>query len=183
MVKVNNGWQSHSIDEVESLASQAGSPTSSTSTLHGRRNPITSPRTAMIANIQGYSSNISSITQPPIGDFDLYSRHDQPSRTYESFWRDHSTSSYPTYRQSSNQPTHSPSLSKGLALIFVPPTPHVDPICQNSPSRLGCLIMGPTPLAMGPTRRVASNSETLQPSRLRHRKLFKSRTPLRHCCS
>jgi hypothetical protein len=115
MVKVNNGWQSHSIDEVESLASQAGSPTSSTSTLHGRRNPITSPRTAMIANIQGYSSNISSITQPPIGDFDLYSRHDQPSRTYESFWRDHSTSSYPTYRQSSNQPTHSPSLSKGLA--------------------------------------------------------------------
>ncbi|TVY38378.1 hypothetical protein LOCC1_G006485 [Lachnellula occidentalis] len=59
MVKVNNGWQSNSIDEVESMASQAGSPTSSTSTLHGRRNLITSPRAA-IANIQGQTSSISS---------------------------------------------------------------------------------------------------------------------------
>lgn len=115
MVKVNNGWQSHSIDEVESLASQAGSPTSSTSTLHGRRNPITSPRTAMLANIQGHSSNISSVTQPPAGDFDLYGRHDQPSRTYESFWRDHSTSSYPTHRHHSHQLANSPPMSKGLA--------------------------------------------------------------------
>jgi hypothetical protein len=115
MVKVNNGWQSHSIDEVESLASQAGSPTSSTSTLHGRRNPITSPRAAMIANIQGHSSNISSVTQLPTGDFDLYSRHDQPSRTYESFWRDHSTSSYPSHRYHSHQSAHSSPASKGLA--------------------------------------------------------------------
>lgn len=115
MVKVNNGWQSHSIDEVESLASQAGSPTSSTSTLHGRRNPITSPRAAMLANIQGHSSNISSVTQTPPGDFDLYGRHDQPSRTYESFWRDHSTSSYPTHRHHSYQAANSPPISKGLA--------------------------------------------------------------------
>ena len=38
MVKVNNGWQAHSLDEVESLASQAVSPTSSTSTTVHRRN-------------------------------------------------------------------------------------------------------------------------------------------------
>jgi len=86
MVKVNNGWQSNSIDEVESLASQAGSPTSSNSTLHGRR-PITSPRTAMIATAQLKIP----VTQAPIGDFDLYSRTEPQSRTYESFWRDHST--------------------------------------------------------------------------------------------
>lgn len=38
MVKVNNGWQSHSLDEVESLASQGPSPVSSTSTAVHRRN-------------------------------------------------------------------------------------------------------------------------------------------------
>ncbi|KAG0646313.1 hypothetical protein D0Z07_8405 [Hyphodiscus hymeniophilus] len=98
MVKVNNGWQSNSIDEVESLASQAGSPTSSSST---RRNLITSPRTNM-ANLQGRQVPIfppNSIMQPPAQDFDLYSRNDPPSRTYESFWRDHSTSN-PAQRSS-----------------------------------------------------------------------------------
>jgi hypothetical protein len=112
MVKVNNGWQSNSIDEVESLASQAGSPTSSTSTLQGRRNLLTSPRTA-IANIQGQSSSMSnSVTQAPTGDFDLYSRTEQPSRTYESFWRDHSTS-VPSHRQAyrTSPPQHSKSLA------------------------------------------------------------------------
>ncbi|TVY34497.1 hypothetical protein LSUB1_G006157 [Lachnellula subtilissima] len=96
MVKVNNGWQSNSIDEVESMASQAGSPTSSTSTLHGRRNLITSPR-----------------TPAPSGDFDLYSRSDQPSRTYESFWRDHSTN-LPSQRYTSHTSPPAP-FHKSLA--------------------------------------------------------------------
>ncbi|KAH8602084.1 hypothetical protein B0O99DRAFT_499856 [Bisporella sp. PMI_857] len=91
MVKVNHGWQSNSIDEVESLASQTGSPTSSTSTLHGRRFPITSPRTAMIASRSQMSSQAIPVTHTPTGDFDLYSRSEPTSRTYESFWRDHST--------------------------------------------------------------------------------------------
>ncbi|KAL5330063.1 hypothetical protein ACEPPN_003587 [Leptodophora sp. 'Broadleaf-Isolate-01'] len=113
MVKVNNGWQSNSIDEVESLASQAGSPTSSTSTLHGRRNLITSPRTA-IATLQSHSSNASQAVHAPTSDFDLYPRGDQPSRTYESFWRDHSTPNYPAQRQSTNAPVISPPASKSL---------------------------------------------------------------------
>lgn len=114
MVKVNNGWQSNSIDEVESMASQAGSPTSSTSTLHGRRNLITSPRAA-IANIQGQTSSMSSSsgTSAPSGDFDLYSRSDQPSRTYESFWRDHSTN-LPSQRYTSHTSPPTP-FSKSLA--------------------------------------------------------------------
>lgn len=119
MCKVNNGWQSHSIDEVESLASQAGSPTSSNSTLQGRRNLITSPRT-VIANIQEHSANIPSITQPPLGDFDLYSRHEQPSRTYESFWRDHSTTNHPTYRQ--HQPVNSPQINRLAPPADIRPT-------------------------------------------------------------
>ncbi|EGX96992.1 cyclin-dependent kinase [Cordyceps militaris CM01] len=44
MIKVNNGWQSRSLDEVESLASQGASPVSSNSTLHGRQSSSSSPR-------------------------------------------------------------------------------------------------------------------------------------------
>ena len=111
MVKVNNGWQSNSIDEVETLASQAGSPSSSVSTLPGRRNLLTSPR-ATIANIQGHSHSLSnSVTQALTGDFDLYSRTEQPSRTYESFWRDHSASA-PSHRQAHASP---PQPSRSLA--------------------------------------------------------------------
>lgn len=44
MVKVNNGWESHSIDEVESLASRAASPNSTASTLPGRQGSSASPR-------------------------------------------------------------------------------------------------------------------------------------------
>ncbi|TVY23622.1 hypothetical protein LHYA1_G007627 [Lachnellula hyalina] len=111
MVKVNNGWQSNSIDEVESMASQAGSPTSSTSTLHGRRNLITSPRAA-IANIQGQTSSISSNsgTPAPSGDFDLYSRSDQPHSTYITTIRDPEIQQAPTIPgQGSNSSIHSPN--------------------------------------------------------------------------
>lgn len=44
MVKVNHGWQSHSIDQVETLASQSGSPTSSNSTIHLRHGASASPQ-------------------------------------------------------------------------------------------------------------------------------------------
>lgn len=118
MVKVNHGWQSNSIDEVESLASQAGSPTSSTSTLHGRRNLITSPRTA-IANVQGQNAHVSqnhnSVAHPAPADFDLYPRTEQQSRTYESFWRDHSSAnSIPSVRHHTQSSSFtSPPTSRG----------------------------------------------------------------------
>ncbi|KAF5019587.1 hypothetical protein F66182_8397 [Fusarium sp. NRRL 66182] len=48
MVKVNNGWQSKPLDEVETMASQAASPaSSSTSTIHRRHNSSASPRLPM----------------------------------------------------------------------------------------------------------------------------------------
>jgi hypothetical protein len=113
MVKVNHGWQSNSIEEVESLASQKGSPTSSSSTLQGRRNFISSPR-ATIASLQGQTSNVSTvsqISQTPSGDFDLYSRTEPSTRTYESFWADHSSASVPT----NNRQLTSPPMKPGLA--------------------------------------------------------------------
>ncbi|KAI8953108.1 hypothetical protein F4801DRAFT_154512 [Xylaria longipes] len=80
LVKVNNGWQSHSIDEVESLASQAASPASSTSTLHGRYGSSASPRISL-TNFRQAMSNPSSMTTSPVV------QHPQ-GRTYESFWRE-----------------------------------------------------------------------------------------------
>ncbi|KAF5000167.1 hypothetical protein FGRMN_1981 [Fusarium graminum] len=47
MIKVNKGWQSNSLEEVENMASQAASPVSSTSTVHNRKGSSESPRMAM----------------------------------------------------------------------------------------------------------------------------------------
>ncbi|QUC16363.1 uncharacterized protein UV8b_00604 [Ustilaginoidea virens] len=49
MVKVNHGWQTRSLDEVEGLASQASSPTSSTSAAYRRSGSSASPRLAQSA--------------------------------------------------------------------------------------------------------------------------------------
>ncbi|KAM3076176.1 hypothetical protein ACMFMG_006312 [Clarireedia jacksonii] len=108
MVKVNNGWESNSINEVETLASQAGSPTSSTSTFNNRRNILASPR-AVIAKKQGQGSRDVFGPRTAV-DFDLYPRPEIPSRTYESFWRDHSANgahSRPTLHHPSSQKSKS----------------------------------------------------------------------------
>jgi hypothetical protein len=93
LVKVTKGWEAIPIEEAESLASQAVTPDSSPSTLHDRRNIITSPRTA-IASIQGHAREIAgrqnaallSQCQPDSASY----VNCQPSRTYESFWREQS---------------------------------------------------------------------------------------------
>jgi len=90
MVKVNKGWESLPIYEVESLASQCASPASSTSTINGRRNLISSPRAA-IASRQGLSaasSQPSTLTASAERRESISFTDNQPSsRTYESFWR------------------------------------------------------------------------------------------------
>ncbi|KAJ1326916.1 G1-specific transcriptional repressor WHI5 [Microdochium nivale] len=78
MVKVNNGWQGHSIEQVESLASQVVSPTSSTSTIHARNRASASPRVAIAPNKIGYASVATSpAVQLP-----------QSNRGYDSVWKD-----------------------------------------------------------------------------------------------
>lgn len=105
MVKVNNGWQSHSIDEVESLASQAGSPTSSTSTIHGRSGIHASPRVSLAAMRHGtQSAGISPINQqPPHG------------RTHDSFWRE--TYGRPQHHSASPPPATQTSMLAPPAAI------------------------------------------------------------------
>ncbi|KAK1485165.1 hypothetical protein CTAM01_12653 [Colletotrichum tamarilloi] len=99
MLKVNHGWQSHSIDEVESMASQAASPTSSHSTLHGRQELSASPR-ANMARYQPVSAATTASSGP------------SPA-TYESFWKEgqrstHTSASPPAPVQHQNVPTLAP---------------------------------------------------------------------------
>ncbi|KAM0814764.1 hypothetical protein AB5N19_00555 [Seiridium cardinale] len=103
MMKVNHGWQGHSIDEVESLASQAGSPTSSTSTVHGRHGVNASPRVTLTAMRHGtQSAGISPVSQqPPQG------------RTYE-FWRE--TNTRPQHHSASPPATQAPMLAPPAAI-------------------------------------------------------------------
>ncbi|KAL8314944.1 hypothetical protein RB593_008508 [Gaeumannomyces tritici] len=61
MVKVNNGWQSHNIEQVETLASRAASPSSTASTLHGRQGSSASPR------LHSASSRGTDSTSPTAG--------------------------------------------------------------------------------------------------------------------
>ncbi|WYZ44721.1 hypothetical protein EsH8_VIII_000037 [Colletotrichum jinshuiense] len=100
MLKVNHGWQSHSIDEVESMASRAPSPTSSHSTLHGRQDLSASPR----ANMARYATASAATTA---------SSNPSPA-TYESFWKEgqrsvHTSASPPAPVQ--NVPTLAPPAS------------------------------------------------------------------------
>ncbi|KAI0015014.1 hypothetical protein F4780DRAFT_765942 [Xylariomycetidae sp. FL0641] len=81
MVKVNNGWQGRSIDEVESLASRAASPTSSNSTLHGRHGTSASPRMAGSGARNSASTAPSAITSPSVPQ-------PPPSRTFEPYGRE-----------------------------------------------------------------------------------------------
>ncbi|KAK5653258.1 hypothetical protein OQA88_9157 [Cercophora sp. LCS_1] len=77
MVKVKHGWQSHTIDQVETLASQAGSPASSTSTIHLRNGSSASPQ------LSTASHRGSNNTTPATG-----LSHQFPPRLSDHGWRE-----------------------------------------------------------------------------------------------
>ncbi|KAI1332322.1 hypothetical protein F5Y16DRAFT_357493 [Xylariaceae sp. FL0255] len=104
MVKVNHGWQSHSIDEVESLASQAASPTSSTSTLHGRHGSSASPRPSFVGVRHAISNPSSTVSSPAV-------QHPPVGRTYESFWRENASKAPGITSPISNLPSLAPPAS------------------------------------------------------------------------
>ncbi|KAG6032176.1 hypothetical protein E4U41_007299 [Claviceps citrina] len=59
MVKVNHGWQGRCLDEVETLASQRASPTSSSSTVHGGTASLAGPQLPVRASpSQMYFANM-----------------------------------------------------------------------------------------------------------------------------
>ena len=62
MVKVQNGWQSNTLEEVESLALQHGSPRSAASTAFGSKPTFQSPSVEMRANLRRQWSESSDET-------------------------------------------------------------------------------------------------------------------------
>ena len=100
MVKVNHGWQAHSIDQVETLASHAASPASSASTVHLRHESSSaSPQLSAV------SHRGSNNTTPATGPHHQYSS----GRPGDAQWRDSPQS---TSRGSSASPVKA---SHGLA--------------------------------------------------------------------
>ncbi|KAK3935351.1 cell cycle transcriptional repressor whi5 [Diplogelasinospora grovesii] len=75
MVKVERGWQAHTIDQVETLASQAASPASSTSTVHLRNGFSASPQLSTASN------RASNNTTPATGP-----QHQFPGRLTDRVW-------------------------------------------------------------------------------------------------
>lgn len=128
MVKVQNGWQAHSFDELESLSQQI-SPVSAASDV---RRPFGSPGLNLPdAGEQIRFSKSSERTTPTPEDVtpfaQVYSRTSPPNdpstqvvstsqptsmATYESFWRQHSTSStVKSPQMQSSPPRVGPSLA------------------------------------------------------------------------
>ncbi|KAK6852478.1 hypothetical protein PG995_011029 [Apiospora arundinis] len=123
MLKVNNGWQSHSIDEVESLASQAGSPTSSASRACLRvllaRNQYPASRVCVAAKVAITCTRSPASIQP------RQPGHLNPRR--------HSNAKYtpaflsPTHQGSPHTPAQ-PSPLQSTPGTHISRTPNMDPI-------------------------------------------------------
>ena len=133
MVKVQNGWQSRNLDELEILTSQQGSPASMASP----RRPLGSPRTS-ISTSRPSSSGIADPAEritapmaymyPPNRMSNLGSTNsmhdtamhgqgsDQPGHSYEAFWREHSSTNSARYISASSPPKQGPSLAPPLDL-------------------------------------------------------------------
>lgn len=67
MVKVHNGWQTRTFDEVETLASRAGSPASSNSTIAGKARSSASPKVRVLHRSTPPSFHPQSVSSQPAG--------------------------------------------------------------------------------------------------------------------
>ncbi|MCJ1464785.1 hypothetical protein MMC07_003398 [Pseudocyphellaria aurata] len=138
MIKVQNGWQAHRFDELESLSQQV-SPISAVSELRqsfesSRSNvtdvhndraafPNSSERTTATLNSSQTTphicggANICDYSSSQIVD----SAHSTPlsmvGPTYESFWREHSTSNVLKHAQTRSPPLDGPSLAPPVDIL------------------------------------------------------------------
>lgn len=138
MLKINNGWQSRTIDEVENLASRSGSPASSNSTIPGAARSSASPQIHSSHRPTTLNLNSAAATS-----------HSQQAG---GGWRGSPTNpeSLPPGSQPSNGPSLAPPVSiqphqtdinprrnsnPNYAPAFLSPRPHIDsPNTPNIPS-------------------------------------------------
>ncbi|KAK4156132.1 hypothetical protein C8A00DRAFT_12931 [Chaetomidium leptoderma] len=125
MVKVNHGWQSQSIDQVETMVSQAASPASSASTIHLRNGSSASPQFSTI------SHRASNNTTPAMGP-----QHQHSSRAGDPQWGESPQS---TSRGSSSSPVKT---THGLAPpVSIQPAQHVgNPRREPNPRHVPSLL-------------------------------------------
>ena len=168
MVKVQNGWQSHSLSELEDLASQQDSskstipdrhylPTSTTIDIPppSRQDFMqTSPRHHLITRYDEQPSLVNKFPSPTHASYDRGEvghapQSDQVSGSYESFWRDHATSSALRTSQQQNQTIYAPSLAPAPDIL--PRTARHQNPSDTQPAPLQTANMYPREGQAGPT--------------------------------
>ena len=137
MVKVQNGWESRSIDELEHLTSQQASPISAVSTTRRSYESTRSNPPNLQPDRTGFAQSSERTTATPeylqsAQHINGNSRHqntylksngpvrspppNQAGRTYESFWLEHSGSDA-TKHIPTNELNHPPSLAPAVDIV------------------------------------------------------------------
>ncbi|CAI4213167.1 unnamed protein product [Parascedosporium putredinis] len=106
MVKVNHGWQGHSIDEVESLASHADSTSSSSSTAPKRRGSSASP--ALSSGALRSTNNVTPCQPVSVSLRAFVARHISPAVRQPKVKRRPGQAIGPQY--GSSKPAYTPTL-------------------------------------------------------------------------
>ena len=137
MVKVQNGWESHNINELEVMTSNQASPVSALSDQRGphelavagavqAKYPTSpqSPKQTVLANRSDNAILQSRTRLPGHGHVPpnfVNITHDPPSHqvgaAYESFWREHEGVSAPKHTGAGGSPNEGPSLAPPVDLI------------------------------------------------------------------
>ena len=154
MVKVQNGWQSRSLEELESL-SQHGSPISAfaetghvdesrpkATKLRLRRTESTTSSqhgavvSESIPNKSDTYSRAQGLVKSPSEEISIITSTQpyQTGRTYESFWREHSANSISKYVQTQDQFLRRPSLAPPADIL---PRSRRRPYSLKTPPTLG----------------------------------------------
>lgn len=171
MIKVQNGWQSQNISELEKMTSNKGLAVSDAHRSYDRHFATTSPTDRSVSNLQltepgtaapddPHFSPLNSATTPELMPGRRYRKYEHSSRTnkvgaaYESFWRDHKDAS---------RPVEAPLVGPSLA-------PPAD-IVACSPRRLDATKKKPPPLR---TPNLDTDSTLVTPP---SKQAFKIRTP------
>ena len=137
MVKVQNGWESHNINELEVMTSNQASPVSALSDHKGPHDlalagavqtkyfaPAQSPKQTVFANGSDDATLHARTPFPGRGHVPsnfVGITHDPPSHqvgaAYESFWREHEGVSAPKHTGAGGSPNEGPSLAPPVDLV------------------------------------------------------------------
>ena len=137
MVKVQNGWESHNINELEVMTSNQASPVSALSDQKGPHESAlagavhakysTSPQSPKQSVLADGSDNASLHSRTPfpghghVSPYFVDITHDPPSHqvgaAYESFWREHEGVSAPKHTGAGGCPSEGPSLAPPVVLV------------------------------------------------------------------